>query len=110
MAKKKNTSKKTVKKAAKKPVKRPNKKPAKKTVKKSSGSGRPVGSTQFFTDKIAVKETTPLSRSNALEQHPGFRRLTLEASTPEYAILLESLAKIVKKSPDKLAGWIKRSK
>ena len=109
MAKKaKKAVKKAVKKTVKRAVKKVSKPKAAKAVKRSQG--RPTGATNFYTDTIAVKESVDFTKARAVETFPGLRRIVVEVSTPEYALHLEALAKLIDKSPDKLVSYLKRMK
>ena len=107
VAKKKTTTVKKTASPSRKAVKKAVKKPAVKTA--TQGRGRPKGSTQFHTDTMAVKAETEFAKLRSIDPQPGLRRITVEVSTPGYAVSLEQLAAIIKSNPDKLAKWLKKA-
>jgi len=73
---------------------------------KASSPGRPAGTPNFQTKWLAVRDSKPFARKNAVEPQPGTRRIVIECSEPDAAVQLEKLEKMINKKDSKLRKLI----
>ena len=64
--------------------------------------GRPAGAATHKPRGLEIRRYAELSRANAVDKQPGYRRLVLETVDPDLAVRLQRLATLIRKKDPKL--------